>query len=1027
MKKIASLFILLYISNILIAQNFPWEDFSVSQINAERSHASFISYVPLSELQNGKSSEMIINLNGKWKFKYVKNPSLTPIEFYKSNFNTSDWDNISVPGNWQLQGNYDPPVFTNIKYPFEPNPPYVPKNYNPTGLYRHEFSLPNDWKDKEIFIHFEGVQSAMTLWVNGQNVGYHEDGMLPAEFNITRFLNKGKNYLAVQVLNWSDGSYIEDQDFWRLSGIYRDVYLKALPKTHIRDFVFFSELDKEYKDVIFNLKLYINGHEIDKAKDSRVRITLKDDKGKIVLTKESVISDSVLSFSEKISNPHKWTAETPSLYMLDIEVISSVGKCTQAIAHKIGFRKVEIKDGHLLVNGEAIKIKGVNRHEFDMYTGRYVTRQSMIEDIILMKRNNINAVRTAHYPNHPDWYKLCDEYGLYVMDEANVESHGLWVKDYYIGEMPEWKHAIVERNLNMVIRDRNHPSIIFWSLGNESGWGTNFDSAYQSIKLHDPERRPIHYEAQNPAYADVLSRYDFISAMYPSLEKIVRQFSEDTIRPVVICEYAHSMGNSLGNFRKYWNLFYKYSRMQGGFTWDWVDQGLRSKDKNGEEFWNVVNYSDGANTNDGLINPDRTPQPELYEVKKVFQNYNIENIDINKGLVSISNINYFKNTNDVYLYWELLENGKMIEHNKINDLNIVPQSKKLFRINFNEQLIKKGNEYHINFRFKAKKSNLWLDKDFELASEQIALNFAPNAANGLDNLFNFGQLHCKEDSCKIDIGNNEFQVIFDKTIGEIISINYKNNRMIEDPIIPYFWRVPTDNDEGGGENSYASRWEQIGLNDYNIIPQSLNVVQVSDNEFLIQTENILRFKIGYINQKTEYRIYSNGQIDIENFVEVDNLLSPFARIGMYTSLPKSFDYIEWFGRGPYENYEDRKESTFVGLFSGKVKDQHFEHVMPQENGNKSDVRWLKISNENECSLFISMYSVFNFNIQNYSDQALNTSKTSHILHRGDKTYLHIDYKQMGLGGDDSWSPRVHDEFLLNNKTYHYCISLRMDE
>jgi len=1009
------------------AQQHEWENPEVNSLNTEPAHASYLPFASVSEIMSGNSSQ-VKYLNGTWKFLYLKNPSLVPPVFNKNNFNVSSWNNISVPGNWQLQGDYDPPVYSNIKYPFEPNPPFVPKDYNPTGLYKLKFTVPTAWLDKEVFIHFAGVQSAMYLWVNGEKVGYHEDAMLPAEFNITRYLKKSENQLAVQVFNWSDGSYLEDQDFWRLSGIYREVYLFSTPQKRIRDFSVFSVLDEDYKDAELNIKLNFKNEDKSNSKSLKVKLQLKDASNAIVSSKTipvpdiSKLSESVVEFSEKVINPLKWTAETPNLYKLYIELSDDNNAVLQVFCQNVGFRKVEIKNGLFLVNGKAVKLKGVNRHEFDMHNGRTISRESMVRDILLMKQNNINAVRTSHYPNQPEWYKLCDEYGLYVMDEANVESHGLWGKGYYIGERPEWKEAIVSRSVNMVQRDKNHPSVICWSMGNESGVGRNFDSAYVAIKSDDPEKRPVHYESQNPAYAKVLSRYDIISSMYPSLEYIIKQYNEDTLRPMIICEYAHSMGNGTGNFRKYWNLFYQYPHMQGGFIWDWVDQGLWSSDKNGKGFWNVVNYSDGANVNDGLINPDRKPQPELHEVKKVFQNFNVENIDVNEGQFSISNGNYFTDASRVKLCWVLLENGLPVDSGKINELSIQPQSKIPVNIKFNKNLIKSGNEYFFNFSFQTKDETKYCPANYELASEQIPFvcNISVNYIN--TDTAKYTALQLKQTSDFIEITGNDFRVSFDKKNGSLSGLISQSKKIIEEPLKPCFWRVPTDNDEGGRNNSFAARWRAAGLVNYTIIPLSTNVVNVSENEILVKMKNELVFKSAKIINTVDYTIFSNGKIKVDNTVETDTELPPLARLGIQIVLPKAFDAIKWYGRGPLENYDDRKESAFVGIYNSKVADQHFPYIMPQENGNKTDVRWLQVKSP-ESSLKIVGDPYINFTIHDYSPESLNRSKTTHDLFRGDKTYLNIDYRQMGLGGDDSWSPRVHKEFLLNKKIYKYTFCL----
>lgn len=1024
-KKFVGFLLVIFYVGVVSAQLNDWENLAVTQINAEKAHATYVPFETLSWNNNTlEKSSLVQFLNGTWKFAYFKNPSLIPSDIHSTKKNNSKWDDIQVPSNWQLQGDgkYDPPVFTNIKYPFEPNPPYVPKEYNPVGVYKKSFIVPADWDEQQVFIHFGGVQSAMYLWVNGRKVGYHEDGMLPAEFNITNYIKKGNNELTVQVFNWSDGSYLEDQDFWRLSGIYRDVYIFTTPNVRIRDFSVLPELDEDYKDAELHVAVAIENVREKKNEPYFVRVTLRDAMDNPIMTLKSenfTVQKSVertISLKGNVTNPLKWTAETPNLYKVGIELVAANGKAVQAFVVHTGFRKIEIKDGLFLVNGQAIKIKGVNRHEFDMHNGRTITSESMIEDILLMKRHNINAVRTSHYPNHPEWYNLCDEYGLYVVDEANVESHGLWANGYYVGEKPEWKQAIVERNVNMVLRDKNHPSIVYWSMGNESGWGANFDAAYEEMKKTDPQKRPVHYESQNPTYAKVLSRYDIISQMYLSLKDIVRLFNEDETRPFIICEYAHSMGNSLGNFNKYWDLYYKYPRLQGGFTWDWVDQGLRSKDKNGNEYWNIINYSDGANVNDGLVTPDRRVQPELNELKKIHQNFTVNEIDAITGLISVENRNYFVSTDHVMLNWELIEDGVVVHKGSIDDLQILPQSQKLIQLSYPKNLIKKGKEYFLNVYFVLKQATPWADKGYEVAKEQIRLNLPTHIHTIGDVLSQTGNLTVSDNKTDLTIKGPDFSVSFNKKQGSLVSYIKKKRAMFTDPLLPNFWRVPTDNDEGGGNNSFASRWREAGLDRYTIENNKFTVINQQPNEVKISVVNKLIFKTGSILQTTEYTVMSDGSIRVDNNFQVDEQLPPLARVGMTTSLPKDFNNLEWYGRGSFESYEDRKDAAFVGLWKGKVEDQYFDYVMPQENGNKTDTRWVKVMAENSSICFRGIPSI-NFNIQNYADTALNNSKISHKLQRGDKTYVHIDHKQMGLGGDDSWSPRVHQEYVLNGSEY----------
>lgn len=1007
-----------------------WEDISVVRVNNEPYHSSLLPYTDLKSAAtfDRTNSSFFQLLNGTWKFKWVKNPVEAVLQdFYLIQYDVSEWDNIDVPGNWQLQGNYDPPVYTNIKHPFKVDPPHVPKDYNPTGLYRTTFTISPEWKDKQVFLHLAGVQSACYIWVNGHLVGYSEDSMTPAEYNITKYLNAGTNILAAEVLNWSDGSYLEDQDFWRLSGIYRDVYLFASPGTHIRDCHIITDLDSLYKNAFLNIRVNVQNYETRPSKSHKIRITLTDNQAKQILLKKvncpdiSSRKEVEINISQFVANPNKWNDETPNLYNLFVELLNKEGQVIECVSQKVGFRKVEIKNAQFLVNGKAVEIKGVNRHEFDMNKGRTVSYESMKKDLLLMKQHNFNAVRTCHYPNLPEWYDLCDEYGIYVMDEANLESHELWADlKMYLAEDTAWRIPWIERGTAMAQRDKNHPSVVFWSMGNETGWGVNFDAMYAAIKAIDPTR-PIHYESRTPAYSKLLSRYDIISKTYPSVEDILLYMNTDTTRPVIINEYAHSMGNSLGNFRQYWDAFYKYPRLQGGFTWDWADQGLRSQDKDGKEFWNIVNNIDGANANDGLVNPNRIPQPEINEAKKVLQNINVKATDLLRGKIEISNDYFFRDLHNIELSWELTEEGKTIQMGNILDLPVLPSKTKEFILPIAHFEHNPAKEYFLNLSFKLKADEKWAMKGYEIAWEQIRYpgqsvvtrNTNAESMSGL-------RLDQRTD---ISIIGKDFQVSFDKRTGLLNSLVFKEKALISKPVIPCFWRVPTDNDEGGGPKSFAYRWREAGIDSMNIEPVEIKAEQINPNEVSIVVRNNLFFKKGEIVYKVTYNVYSNGDIHVINEFAVSEKLPPLGRIGIQFILPNQFDNLTWFGRGPFESYQDRKEGAKVGLYQGRVADQYFPYTMPQENGNKNDVRWLQLTDENGIGLQVTGDSLISMNVQDYSMSSLNLSKTTHHLKRGENTYLNIDLQQMGLGGDDSWHPRVHPEYLLTHLKYKFSLRL----
>lgn len=1025
MKK--SLILLAFLLTVISAnaQNIPdWENPAVYRVSNEPAHATLMPFPDrTSALAFDKSgSAFYKSLNGTWRFRYLMNPSLTPEDFPADSINESRWTNITVPGNWQLQGNFDPPVFTNIKHPFRADPPRVPQDYNPTGLYRKTFTVPDEWNGQQVFLHFAGVQSNATVYLNGKKIGYNEDGMTPAEYNITKMLRPGDNLLAVQVLNWSDGSWLEDQDFWRLSGIYRDVFIYSTPSQHIRDYFVTTDLDAQYKDAVFSLKVTVKNYAAATAKNLSVKITLADASSLPVLekvVKAGIIGpgkEALLKINEPVRDPLKWTAETPNLYTLTLELISASGEVLEVISSKTGFREVEIKNGQLLFNGQAIDIKGTNRHEFDPVRGRALTRESMIRDIILMKRLNINAVRTCHYPNDTEWYSLCDEYGLYVMDEANIESHELWAdRRYYIAEKPEWKAAWVDRGVSMVMRDRNHPSIFSWSMGNETGWGANFDAMYKAMKTLDPTR-PVHYESKTPAYANVLSRYDIISTMYPSLDDIVSLMNQDPTRPVIICEYAHTMGNSLGNFKKYWDLFYKYPRLQGGFNWDWVDQALKA-DGTGDGYWNIVNYVDGANVNDGLINPDRIPQPETHEFRKIIQNISVKDISGGKGKLLISNLFFFTDLKNVKMDWELIRNGYPVSSGSVEDLNINPRDSAEISLPLGSEILSQDGEYFLNLVFRTKADLPYAVKGFDIASEQILLK---NQTPVIPAVNVAGKPLQVTEGDIITINGKGISIKVDRSTGSIISYVFRGSEIISDPLQPCFWRVPTDNDEGGGSRGFAGRWRKAGLDRYNARVKTLDIKAQDNGDVVMNVSSDLVF----LEERTmefrgSYTFRTDGSIVFSMDINLADGFPPLARVGMQFSMPASFDNIKWYGRGPFESYQDRKESAGVGLWSGSVADQYFPYVMHQENGNKTDVRWIEITDDAETGLKITGAPLMNVNVQNYSQEALNLAKPSKKLFRGDKTYVNIDLRQMGLGGDDSWSPRVHEEYQLKEKNYKF--------
>lgn len=1014
-----------------------WQDPEIIGINKLPAHAYFIPYHNAEAALTDKkeNSDLFMNLNGDWKFKFLDAPKDAPDNFYNPGMKDDEWKEIRVPSNWQIEG-FGRPIYTNIKHPFEANPPFVPTDANETGLYRHTFEIPDTWNNKRIIIHFGGVQSAFYFYVNGNKIGYSEGSMTPTEFDITDHVKPGENMIAAKVIRWSDGSYLEDQDFWRLSGIYRDVFLYALPTVHIYDYQVITNLDEAYEDAIFNLTIQINTLE-EKQTEFTLETRLMDVDNKEVLTKNvnGLVENgnAIVEITEKVVSPKKWNAEEPNLYRLLLVLKDTEGNELQAISSKIGFREVEIKDAQFLVNGQPVYIKGVNRHEITPDKGRVVSEEIMRKDIEIMKRHNINSVRTSHYPNVPRWYELCDEYGIYVWDEANIESHELWAeKKVYLSEMPEWKSAFVDRGISMVQRDKNFPSIITWSLGNETGVGPNFYSMADSMRIIDPTR-PIHYESVTPAYSNQPSHFDISSTMYPSpmdglgheksLELLARR---DADRPVIVCEYAHGMGNSTGNFNKFWQTFEKYRNLQGGFIWDYVDQGLY---KTSPEGVNYIAYGGdfGDTPNDanfcinGIIFSDRTLQPAMAEVKKVQQNISVYPVNLESGKVAVKNKYFFHSLSNYYLKWNLKENGRVIQGGQINNIAIAPQQKKEITIPYKQPLPQAGKEYWLDMSFRLKNSTTWAEKGYEIAWEQFLLPF--NEAMPVKN--GNGQIvsHHENDD-EISFTGSDFSMTVSKKSGGIASYKVNGTELIVHPGQLNIWRAPVDNDLGGGERSFASQWKNAGYNNINIVIDLPVTVLSNEGVHISTITGHLKSDSVNIPFTTIYKIYPSGDIVANHELKIPDGVPPLPRVGYQLFVNNDVNYLHWYGKGPEESYQDRKEGVRVDEYKGTVAEQYVPYPFPQENGNKTDTRWMTISNQVGTGLLVQGNPVFSFSAHHYTLE--NLTGATHTIDLQDAGYitLNIDYKQAGVGGDDSWSPRTHPEFQLSDSVYSYSFRLK---
>jgi len=1015
-----------------------WENPQTFGRNKEEPHCTQMIYpgVKTALRGNREMSPFFVSLNGKWKFNFVKKPVHRPMGFYRIGYDDSDWDEIPVPGNWQLYG-YGIPIYSNVRYPFPADPPRIPHDNNPVGSYRTEFDILDTWSDREVFLHFDGVESAFYLWINGEKIGYSQGSRTPAEFNITDYVHEGKNLLAVEVYRWSDGSYLEDQDFWRLSGIFRNVYLFSTPRVHIRDFFVKTELDENYRDAELKITAKVKNYSDMAINKPVVEASLYDNAGNIVwnepLMRGSTAyldggAESTMKMKAEIKNPLKWSAEYPNLYTLIMKLKIDENETIEIVPCKIGFRKVEIKGGQLLVNGKPVMIKGVNRHEHDPDTGHYVTVESMVKDIKLMKRFNINTVRTCHYPDDPVWYDLCDEYGLYVIDEANIESHGIGYRpERTLANKTEWREAHLDRIVRMVERDKNHPSVIIWSIGNEAGDGTTFEAASDWIHQRDPSR-PVHYER-----AGRRPHTDIVCPMYSDLQTLIDYGREERDRPLILCEYAHSMGNSPGNLREYWEIIEQYKHLQGGSIWDWVDQGLRkyAENKEGEKVWFWAyggDYGDEPNDGNfcinGLVFPDRTIPPKIWEVKKVYQNVDVKPLDVTAGMIKVRNKFLFTNLNEFYLSWSLTEDGVELQNGEIVTLNLPPGTAEMVKIPFKMPELKPGADYRLKIGFHLKENKNWADKGHEVAWEQLDIPFEVPPASVLK----------RKDipDIKIDMSCNiltasgkDFSVSFDNKTGTISSLVYGKNTIIikkegvvNGPLLNAF-RAPVDNDK------YAAReWYKAGLDRLKHDVKSFEYRSIDDKTFEVTVHTICTSaeNAGF-NHYVTYTVFGNGYIKTDNNIEPFGELPTLPKLGVYMKISGEFNNFSWYGLGPYENYPDRKEGSWTGLFRTTVHEQYVPYARPQETGNKEEVRWAALTNDSGAGLLIVADDVLAVTALHYSIDDLNKAEHIHELTPDKDVYLSLDYRQRGLG-NASCGPEVLEKYELKPHACSYGFSLR---
>ncbi|WP_310828590.1 glycoside hydrolase family 2 TIM barrel-domain containing protein [Paenibacillus pedocola] len=1008
----------------------------IFELNRLPAHSSMISYTTVEQALHGDktASPNYQSLNGSWKFAFAKTPEQRIKDFYKSDYDTSSWAEIPVPSHWQFQG-YDYPQYTNVRYPWavsEPDlkPPFAPTVYNPVGSYTRTFTVSEAWEGQPVFLSFQGVESAFYVWVNGELVGYGEDTFTPSEYDITAYLHEGENKLAVEVYRWCDASWLEDQDFWRLSGIFREVYLYTAPQVHLTDFSVVTELDEDFADADLKVNLQLENYFNHELNPHSVRVQLYDDQKQPIL--EQPLSADItfpegevqqLKLSAHIERPKKWSAEKPYLYTLLITVVDDQDQLQEAVSCKVGFRTFEIKDGLMKINGKRIVLKGTNRHEFSCDTGRALSKEDMIRDVQLMKSHNINAVRTSHYPNQSVWYELCDEYGLYVIDETNLETHGSWqygqqeLHEYNVpASRPEWRANVIDRCNSMMQRDKNHPSVIIWSLGNESFGGDNFLAMHDYLREADPTR-PVHYEGIFH-YRPSEAASDIESTMYIKPDAVEQYAKNNPQKPYILCEYSHAMGNSCGGLHLYTELFDKYDIIQGAFIWDWVDQAIRTTTAEGTEY---LAYGgdfgetphDGNFSGNGLLFADRTVTPKLLEVKKCYQSIKISSLDLQKGHFQIRNTFLFTNIEEYSLEWKIARDGETTQEGTMR-IAAAPGETVEFIIPYELNELVNGKEAVLTISFTQPEETSWSEANHEMAWEQFVLvPWLPSSRA----VSTGGALHIAEQENAVTISGDSFSLAFNTTTGELYSYQTAGQERLMQPARANFWRAVTDNDLGNGLDKRCAVWKEASssqsLIDFNCHTEGSRCFVSATYLLFTNPDSILRVK---------YEIRTDGSVEITQDLNPGGSdLPEIPEFGMMFVMDGGLDTISWYGRGPHENHWDRNTGAAIGRYSGKVIDQFTPYLRPQESGNKTDVRYASLTEGvNGSGFHIEGIVPIEVNALPWTPDELEASDHVYKLPASDKTVLRVNYKQMGVGGDDSWGAPTHDEFTLPaNRPYSF--------
>jgi beta-galactosidase len=1044
-----------------LAQFKDWENPKLTGINNQPPHATFVvcpdvktaQSIGLSINSERVKSPFYRSLNGTWKYHYSSNLTERVPDFWKADFNDKSWANLAVPSNVELSG-YGIPIYVNITYPWawngqKPTPPVVPENdpNNTVNSYRREFNVPAAWSGRPIYLTFDGVNSFFYVWVNGERVGMGKDSRTPVEFDIAPYVKPGKNLIAVENFRWCDGSYLEDQDMWRMSGIFRDVYLWSPPAVSVRDFEVKPGLDAECKDAVFSVDVQLRNASSNAASIA-VEARLLDPSGKQVVTFQNKLAinagtNGATKLVGPVVAPMKWSAEIPTLYTLLLTVSDENGKVIEAIPWKVGFRKVEIKDGNLLVNGKRVLFKGVNRHEFDPDLGQAITYKSMERDIQVMKQFNVNAMRCCHYPNQTVWYDLCDRYGIYLIDEADIESHGMGYGPETLAKNPDWADAHLNRTVRMVERDKNHPSVIIWSLGNEAGDGPNFEKTSAWIHQRDTSR-PVHYEQ-----AGRKSHTDIVCPMYPHPQTLADYASKPQTRPFIMCEYEHAMGNGQGDFWSYWDQIYNKPHLQGGFIWDWVDQGLRTPQqrttrayekpgKGAKTFWAYGGDfgpkdvpSDDNFCCNGLVDPDRKPHPGAFEVKHVYQYIHTKPVDLKARQFEVCNRYDFTSIHEIAKgTWQLKEDGTVIQSGPLPEFILAPQARQQFTVPVKDFTPKPGREYFLTVSFTLKKNTPWAKAGHEIAWDEFKLpDCTPATAVKADSL---DTMTFETNGVNLLVKGNNFEMVFGpgteaaptNQISKyaLVSWKFKGTELIQTPLAPDFWRAEIDNDRGRNMEKSQGIWKTAAQN--RKVTQTMNGFSAPTvTEMIVATE----YEYPGVQSKCAvvYHIYGNGEVHVTmSFKPEKTDLPKLPRLGLQMTLPAGFEKITWLGPGPQETYCDRKDAK-MGVYSGKVEDQFYPgYTEPGESGNKVDVRWVSLTNDKGIGLLAIGDPLLSVNALHYSTADLNAAKHAFELPHRDTITLNLDYKQQGVGGDDSWGSWPHAPFLIPCAEQYYSFRLR---